>query len=179
MNRKLMVGVLTLALAVGGFIGVNTWGTSEAASEFSKSRTSSNAMISIAEAKQIALAQVYGGGWVESVELERDDGKVYYEVEIEAKDWEYEIEVDAYTGKILDIEKERERNGRRHQADYITLEQAVEIALEKAPGRVKEVERDRDDGRVYFEIEIDTKHGEVEIEIDARTGNIISVEYDD
>lgn len=41
-----------------------------------------------------------------SVELDRDDGKVFYEVEFKSGKYEYSCEIDAYSGKISDFEKE-------------------------------------------------------------------------
>ena len=37
-------------------------------------------------------------------ELDDDDGRRYYEVEFEVGDTEYEYDIEAYTGKILDYE---------------------------------------------------------------------------
>lgn len=186
MKRKLMAGFLVAAMGIGVLIGVNTIGSSQAASD--SADPAAKTMLSVQEAKQIALAQVYGGGRIESAELERDDGKVFYEVEIDTRDMDYEIDVDAYSGLILGTDKDRERDDDRRKATqparssdtaYISLEQAVAIATNKTPGRVVETEREWDDGRLYYEIEIDTNQGEAEIEVDARTGDIMSVEYDD
>ena len=44
------------------------------------------------------------GGKVEDVDLDKDDGKTYYEVEMERKNKEYEVLVDAYTAKVLKVE---------------------------------------------------------------------------
>jgi len=39
-------------------------------------------------------------------ELDRDDGRLIYEVEFQVGRWEYQYEIDAYTGRILEWEKE-------------------------------------------------------------------------
>lgn len=43
--------------------------------------------------------------------MDEDDGRLEYEIEIKANGYEYEIELDAYTGKVLDLEKD-------HDDDY-------------------------------------------------------------
>src|SRR5699024_2179135 len=59
-------------------------------------------IISIEEAKRIALAEF--SGEIDDIELDTEDGRLIYEVEIERGDKEAEIEIDAYTGEILLIE---------------------------------------------------------------------------
>lgn len=62
-------------------------------------RQGKKAVISREKAIQIALQQF--SGTVEDVELDDDDGRLIYEVEIENSRGEAEVEIDAYTGKVL------------------------------------------------------------------------------
>jgi len=41
-------------------------------------------------------------------ELDRDDGTVHYDVDFDANGYEYDYEIDAFTGKVLKSEKERD-----------------------------------------------------------------------
>lgn len=59
------------------------------------------ARISLEEAKEIALKEVPGR--IEEIELDEDDGLLIYEVEIETKNGEAEVEVNAHTGEIVMI----------------------------------------------------------------------------
>ena len=63
--------------------------------------------ISMDRAIEIALghAGVTNPKW-DDRELDSDDGRLYYELEFEAGGFEYEYDIDAYTGEILDVEKE-------------------------------------------------------------------------
>jgi uncharacterized membrane protein YkoI len=61
-----------------------------------------NTIISREEAIDIALGQF--SGTVDEVELDKDDGYVYYEIEIESAEGDAEIEVDAFTGEILMVD---------------------------------------------------------------------------
>ena len=49
------------------------------------------------------LSKVPGARILE-IELDRDDGRTYYEGEAYANGYEYEFEVDAYTGAIIEWE---------------------------------------------------------------------------
>lgn len=61
-----------------------------------------HSVISRQQAINIALAQFPGK--VEEVDLDDDDGRLIYEIEIKNGDREAEFEIDAITGKIIDIE---------------------------------------------------------------------------
>ncbi|MGJ9459425.1 PepSY domain-containing protein [Oceanobacillus sp. CF4.6] len=61
-----------------------------------------NAVIGESKAKSIALDQFSGN--VEEIELDNDDGRSIYEVEIKNGNKEAEVEIDAYTGAVLVIE---------------------------------------------------------------------------
>ena len=52
------------------------------------------------QAEKIALAKV-GGGKIKEIELEYDKNRLLYEVEIKYEDREYEVKVDAFSGKII------------------------------------------------------------------------------
>ena len=61
---------------------------------------SSTAQISYERAKEIAIAKV-GGGTVKEIELDRENGRLVYEVEVKYNGREYEIDIDAATGEIV------------------------------------------------------------------------------
>lgn len=68
--------------------------------------TKSRALISRDEAVRIAISQTGPSARVTEVELDNDDGRIIYEVELEGGPYEYELEIDATTGNILDFEKD-------------------------------------------------------------------------
>lgn len=73
--------------------------------ETSSEAVSGQNLISVDEAKNIALALTEGGTIVE-IELEIKKDKAEYEIEIMKDNKTYEIEIDAYTGKVLDFDVE-------------------------------------------------------------------------
>ncbi|SDD10009.1 Uncharacterized membrane protein YkoI [Melghirimyces thermohalophilus] len=62
--------------------------------------------ISEAQAKQIALSQAEGT--ISEIELDRNDGRLVYEVEVEDGQQETDMEIDAYTGKVLFMSMEND-----------------------------------------------------------------------
>ncbi|MFD0951687.1 PepSY domain-containing protein [Virgibacillus natechei] len=60
----------------------------------------------LGKAEEIALNEF--DGQITELELDEDDGRLMYEIEIEDGEDEAEIEIDAYTGEILVIEIDRE-----------------------------------------------------------------------
>lgn len=70
-----------------------------------KPKNSNNGYIGVEKAKQIALKEVPGATVVKA-EFDRDDGKAVYEIELVKDIYEYDIEIDAATGEILEFEQD-------------------------------------------------------------------------
>lgn len=79
--------------------------SSSSSNTSSNDKTSNNSYIGESKAKSIALSKV-GGGKVVSCYLDYDDGRAEYDIKIYYGKYEYEMEIDAKTGKIRDFEKE-------------------------------------------------------------------------
>lgn len=142
-------------------------------------KPSENVIISLDDASKIAHEQVPNATIIE-IELDSDDGQRYYEIEMHTDDQEVEIEIDAYTGKVIMIEYERLEGSRKGNSEIISMDEAKQIALAKEPSaKIVGAKLDRDDGKYYYEIEMETSKYEIEIEIDALTGKIIDLDYDD
>jgi uncharacterized membrane protein YkoI len=60
------------------------------------------------QAKKIALAEV--NGKIEDIDLEEEEERVFYEVEIESGQQEATIQIDAFTGKVLSVAIENEED---------------------------------------------------------------------
>lgn len=65
-------------------------------------------IISEKQAIEIALKQF--SGKVEDIELDKDDGRLIYEIEMESSKGEAEIEIDAYTGEVIMVDIELEED---------------------------------------------------------------------
>lgn len=79
--------------------------------ENSETTVTPSTLITAAKAKELALTHAGVNAtdvWDFECELDHDDGKVKYEIEFKANGYEYEYDVEAYSGKILKSEKERD-----------------------------------------------------------------------
>lgn len=123
-------------------------------------------------------------------DLESDDGRYIYDIEFVVGDKEYDYDIDAVTGKVLDWDFDIEgydRDGRDDKpgdnGKYIGKTKAGEIALAGVPGAVAsnivKCELDVDDGRAVYEIEIIRNGVEYDYEIDAVSGKVLSRDIDD
>lgn len=72
----------------------------------SSTKSNNNTVIDLEKAEKIALNEF--DGKITDLELDEDDGRRMYEIELEKGEDEAEIEIDAYTGEILVIEIDRE-----------------------------------------------------------------------
>lgn len=141
-------------------------------------------IISADKAKSIALG--LANGTITDFELDEDHGRLKYEIEIKANGIEHEIKIDAYTGKILKHEKDRDDDWDDddykkygNKSNIISAEKAKSIALGLANGKITDFELDEDDGILIYKVEIKAKGLEHEIEIDAHTGKVLEHEIDD
>ncbi len=102
-------------------------------------------------------------------------------MDIRNGEFEYEITVDARTGKILEVDKEYQEDAQKPSGggSRIDTEAAKEAALADAGVSAEEAtftktELEREDGRVVYEIEFFTATHKYEYEIDASTGAVYS-----
>ena len=63
----------------------------------------------MSQEKAVAIAQqkVKGKSKVKEIELEKEDGRMIYEIKLMDDEYKYEVELDAVTGEVLEFEKER------------------------------------------------------------------------
>ncbi len=160
---------------------------STTSSSSAQSEASSDGLITVAQAKKIALNHA---GVSESdavfvkAEMDRDDGIITYEIEFLSNGVEYEYEINASSGSILSLDakvKDKSAATANSQGSEITAAEAQEIALSDAgfsasEVRKLEVELDTDDGVRVYEVEFKKDQTEYSYEISAANGAILSKE---
>ena len=144
----------------------------------SKAAAAKNAKISQDDAVKIAKEKF--NGELHEIDIDEDDNRFVYDVELRSATEKAEFEIDMQTGEVLKFEtKELSANVSPQTKTpqlVISLEDAKEIALSKASGTVVKAEFDEDD--LVYEIEIRNGKMEYEFEIDAKTSAIVSYEED-
>lgn len=156
----------------------------KAAAPVSGESKANNGYISVEAAKKKALDDA-GVKAEDAVFLkayyDSDDIIPHYDVKFEANRYEYEYEIKASDGSVLEKDVDKERNPVRATLsadDYISSEKAKSIAFEHASVKAADVkfskaELDRDDLIVHYDVEFVAGKFEYEYEINAETGKVI------
>lgn len=118
-------------------------------------------------------------------EIDYENGRAqYYEVEFKAGDYEYDYQIDLYSGKVLHCEKETDDDAHTQSSANtanIGKDAALSAALKHAGVSEsalteKKVELDDEDGKTVYEIEFKVGRTEYQYEIDAKTGAVLKSE---
>jgi uncharacterized membrane protein YkoI len=118
------------------------------------------------------------GGKVAKVELKVEKGVPVYEFDIQSPDGsQWDVECDANSGKITELEEEVQSatDAKFAAKAKVGEEQARRTVLDKHPGEIVEVEYEVEpDGKVSYEFDVVGKDGkEREVELDATSGEIV------
>ncbi len=101
---KLRSSTQEIEVEIDAYTGAITeWEVETFKSTTNNTTPSTPTMITKERAIEIARAKIGSNPVLEEIELD-DDGKMVYELEFEHGDVEYEFEIDAYTGQILEFE---------------------------------------------------------------------------
>ncbi|MCD8141230.1 MAG: PepSY domain-containing protein [Planctomycetaceae bacterium] len=133
-------------------------------------------LLSYDQALEIAMNLLGGHGTVTESDIDhKRSGRVIYEFDIESDNYEYEVEIDGYTGDVLQYKQERIKAGRGRTAGLrLDAKTVQDMAREQAGGgTVVKYEVDRDDGRIIHEITIVDGQTRHKMEIDDATGDVV------
>lgn len=121
-------------------------------------------------------------GKIVKVEAKSERKQLVYEFDVESKDGTaWDIECDAKTGKVTEVEQEVKADDEKFKAlAKVSEADAKATALAKHPGTVVEVEYELEpDGKASYEFDIlEADNEEVKVEVDATTGKIVETSYE-
>lgn len=203
-KRNIAIGLGVIMIAGISIAGVSNISADAANKTVSTTSTKQETSITESEARNIMTGKVPGAEIIE-FKLEKDDGILKYDGTLIKDNMEYDIDVDAKTGKIISFEEEvyddedraedqvinnnqdknisdKETTETKDNTNYISREEAKKIMKNKASGAtLVDFEFDMDDGRAEYEGELVKNNVEYDIVVDAVTGEIVEFEtdYDD
>lgn len=138
--------------------------------------------ISTSRAMKIALEKV-GGGRVTDIERDWEGGRYIYDVEVRKDHKEYDVRIDAKTGKVIFSRLDSDYVGSGQDNNInISYGRARSIALKSVGGgHVTDIERDWSYGKYVYDVEVHKGYREYTVKISAKTGKVLAkhVEYDD
>jgi uncharacterized membrane protein YkoI len=122
-------------------------------------------------------------GKIVKVEFKSEKKLGVYEFDIETADGKaWDVECNAKTGKVTEIEEEVKADDARFKAlAKVSEADAKATALAAHPGKVVETEYELEsDGKASYEFDIlEADNEEVKVEVDATTGKIVEVSYEE
>ena len=175
---------MVMALGIAG-LGTASMMTVQASTKSQSSEAMAAVQSKVSFEQALNIAQKTVKGDIVSAEFDQNDysagGK--YEVKVIANNTEYEIDIDADSGKVLKTKQEKLDN--KDIAEYkamkqakVNLNQAMQTAARSVCGTVVEAEFDNDDGQSVYEIKVAKGDQTHKVMIDAMTGKVISTRLD-
>lgn len=132
--------------------------------------------------KCVKAALTAHDGKIVKLEAKSERKQLVYEFDVQSKDGTaWDIECDAKTGKVTEVEQEVTADNEKFKAlAKVTEEAAKATALAAHKGTVVEVEYELEpDGKASYEFDImESDNEEVKVEVDAATGKIAEVSYE-
>ncbi len=136
---------------------------------------------SLGKCVKAALAKQEGE--IVKAEFKSEKKKGVYEFDIESADGTaWDVECDAKSGKVTEIEQEVKADNAKFKAlAKVSEADAKATALAAHPGTVVETEYELEsDGKASYEFDIlEADKEEIKVEVDATTGKIVEVSYEE
>jgi uncharacterized membrane protein YkoI len=184
-GMKVWGSVAAAAIILGGAYGINEVQGASAGTGTGTAQSQSKTLIGMEKAEALALKSAEGR--VKSIDLKQRFSGTFYEVEIRKANQEIDVHVDAYTGKILSVRKEKDDDDDYNEyaaadnskgSKMISAAKAAEAAAASVQGEVAEVDLDGDDGRYVYEVEVRNGRTKTEVGVDAYTAKVLYTDVD-
>lgn len=115
-------------------------------------------------------------GKVHAIELDFDerDKAWQYEVKILKGSTEFDVEIDADTGDVVDVEKDSTDDKEKaiDLNDPMTFDEALKLAQDKGSGRLDGWKLESDDGRIEYQFDFDDQGEETEVSVDVESKKV-------
>jgi len=147
------------------------------ASDLPEDADLSSASPQVTPDEAIAVAQKEAGnGTVHAIELDYDrrDGAWQYEVKILKNRTDFDIDVDAQSGKIAKTEQDTTDDSEQaiDLTDPLPFDEALNRASEQGKGRLTSWKLESDDDRIEYQFDYDDAGTESEVTVDVETKKV-------
>lgn len=147
------------------------------ASDLPEDADLSSASPQVTPDEAIAAAQKEAGnGTVHAIELDYDrrDGAWQYEVKILKDRIDFDIDVDAQSGKIAKTEQDTTDDSEQaiDLTDPLPFDEALNLASEQGKGRLTSWKLESDDDRIEYQFDYDDAGTESEVTVDVETKKV-------
>lgn len=174
----MIAGGTAAVLLIGGISAYAVWNQKDIGAGEAKKIAYEDAGISESDVERVHVLK------------DRDDGRLVYEIGFVEADYQYNYEIAASNGKILDKETEQNNNVQNTQSaaaqddtqtgsektTEISIEQAKQLVLDRVQGATDSnlrIEQEYDDGVYKYEGELSYEGMEYNFEIDANSGTFL------
>lgn len=137
----------------------------------------------ISPMRAVEIAQGIVDGQLKDIELDTDNGRLIYEVELKIYGDDTEIEVDAITGEVVEADDNLWRsetigNFKNNQdGAQVTPAEAKRLALEAVGGGyVDDIDLEFEKGQLVYEVEVEYQDDDADVYVDARSGEVIYID---
>jgi len=171
MKKNVLIIGVTGVVLLGGALGVGAFsdGTQEKASN----------LISTKKAEEIAVTEVEGT--VESVELEKDDGKLKYEVDLHDQNGndDIDVDIDASSGEVIKVDRDDDDgdDDKKVQTETVSAQSTQNGKDDDAGNSVTNVNEQGANAQAT-KLRI-TKDEAIAIATKETPGKVVEVDYDD
>lgn len=166
----------------------------QAPAETKPASTTTKKKIGVTKAKNAAFKHANvkaSDAWDVEVDLDTENGKLVYEVSFDAGGYDYDYDIDAYTGKVLNHKKEKDDDRQAAAKATVlvspTSKKTIGVdaaksaafkhaAVKSGKARDLEVELDDEKGSLLYEVSFDAGGYEYSYDIDAYTGKVVRSE---
>jgi uncharacterized membrane protein YkoI len=171
MNRLAIAGAVVAAILISSGAAAYADEGGKGGKGKHKMPMAQEATVTIEQAVKAATDKVKGK--VIEAELEREHGKLMWELEVLAEDNHIvEVYVDAMSGEVNTEEATMAQEAK------VSIEQAVKAATDKVKGKVIEAELEQEQGKLLWELEIVSDDKKMmEVHVDAASGMVTEVEH--
>lgn len=119
---------------------------------------------------------------IESISLEKENGRYVYEIDGFTKSKEHSMKINASSGKVIRTESKKLDDHKKslNLKKTISRSTATKIAQKRAKGaKATEWTLDREGNKSVWDITLKKGHKEYEVQVNALTKKVIKVEVDD